>query len=314
MAMSEQSFPVTEAYKGMRLDRFLQAMVPRMSRAAIQEAIEHRIRLASERPPKAAMRPAVGDVVHFAQRVQLEVPDVAIPVLAEGDGWTVVDKPGCLASTPSARRPGADVATMTGKAPAHRLDYGTSGCLLLVHDKAVAQHFERAFRERRVLKQYLAVVHGTPTQDTFTIDAPIGRDVASRLPHKVMVHETGAPAITDITVIERRGTRTLVRAEPRTGRRHQIRVHLAHAGHALIGDLLYGPDERNFIRWQQGQPIDTDDGVPPGRHLLHAHKLSLPVRTEPGTFRTSRQASADENGDSMLHFEAPLPDDFNTGD
>lgn len=293
MATSEQSFPVTEAYRGVRLDRFLQAMLPRMSRAAIQDAIENRIRLASERPAKAAMRPAVGDVVHFAQRVQLEVPDVELPVLAKGDGFRVIDKPGCLASTPSARRPGADVATMTGMAPAHRLDYGTSGCLLLVHDKAVAQHFERAFRNRRVTKHYLALVHGAVATDEFTIDAPIARDEASRLPHKVTVHATGSPAVTDVTVVERRGNRTLVRAAPRTGRRHQIRVHLAHAGHPLVGDLLYGGDERQFIRWQLGQEIEQDDGVAPGRHLLHARSLSLPM----------------QDG-SELTVAAPLPADF----
>lgn len=294
MSESEQCFVVSEAYRGMRLDRFLQAMVPRMSRAAIQDAIENRVRLQSGREPKASMRPAVGDIVLFAQRVQMIVPDVEIPVLAEGDGWTVVNKPAGLASTPSARRPGADVATLTGKAPAHRLDYGTSGCLLLVHDKAAAQHFERAFRERRIGKQYIAIVKGIPQHDTFTIDAAIGRDQESRLPHKVMITDTGAQAITHVEVLERRSERALVRCTPRTGRRHQIRVHLAHVGHALVGDLLYGGDERRFIRWQLGQPVALDDGVVAGRHLLHAQQLTIvpPGQQEP------------------ISIEAARPDDF----
>jgi 23S rRNA pseudouridine1911/1915/1917 synthase len=294
MPEREQPFAVTEAYRGMRLDRFLQAMLPRMSRAAIQDAIDNRVRLGSGRAAKASLRPAIGDTVFFGQRVQTEVPDLEIPVLAEGQGWSVINKPAGVASTPSARRPGADIATMLGKAPAHRLDYGTSGCLLLVHEKAAAQHFELAFRERRIAKQYLAVVKGAIDRDSFKIDAAIGRDEGSRLPHKVMVTDQGSKAITRIEVVERRGDRTVVRARPETGRRHQIRVHLAHIGHPLVGDLLYGGDERKFIRWQLDQPVELDDGVVAGRHLLHAESITLPL---PGDERERL-------------VEAPRPPDF----
>jgi len=294
MPENEQSFAVTEAYRGMRLDRFLQAMIPRMSRAAIQDAIDNRVRLASGREAKASLRPAIGDTVFFAQRVQRQVPKIEIPVLADGPGWTVVNKPAGLATTPSARRPGADVATLLGQAPAHRLDYGTSGCLLLVHDKDTARHFEAAFRARQVHKQYLAIVKGSPRLDTFTIDAPIGRDEESRLPHKVMVSDQGNQAVTQIEVVERRGERTLVRARPQTGRRHQIRVHLAHVGLPLVGDLLYGGDERQFIRWQMDQPVDLDEGVAAGRHLLHAESITLPLPA----------------GERPRLVEAALPDDF----
>ena len=294
MSASEQSFPVTEAYRGMRLDRFLQAMVPRMSRNAIQEAIESRVRLESGMEPKANRRPAIGDIVYLAQRVVTEVPDVDIPVLHEGDGWTVINKPAGIATTPSSRRPGADIATLLDKAPAHRLDYGTSGCLVLVHQKQAARHFEAAFRERRIDKEYLAVVAGAVQDDTFTIDAPIGLDPESRLPHKVHIATDGSHAVTHFEVLERRDHNTLVRAKPQTGRRHQIRMHLAHAGHPIVGDLLYGGDERQFIRWLQGQPVETAAGIPAGRHLLHASQLVLP---QPG-----------EQGPLTLH--APLPDDF----
>ena len=296
MSAQEQSFEVTEAYRGMRLDRFLQAMVPRMSRNAIQEAIDSRVRLESGAEPKANRRPAVGDVVHLAQRVVTEVPDVEIAVLHEADGWSVIDKPAGIATTPSSRRPGADLATLTGKAPAHRLDFGTSGCLVLVHEANAARHFESAFRLRRIEKRYLAIVDGVIAQDSFTIDAPIGRDPESRLPHKVHVTDDGAPASTELEVLERRATTTLVLARPHTGRRHQIRVHLAHVGHAILGDLLYGGDERQFIRWLQGQPVDQPHGIPAGRHLLHASELVLPLPGQDGT----------------LTVTAPLPTDFDT--
>lgn len=296
MAVTEQSFPVTEAYRGMRLDRFLQAMVPRMSRNAIQEAIESRVRLESGTEPKANRRAAIGDIVYLAQRIVTEVPDVDISVLHEGDGWSVINKPAGIATTPSSRRPGADIATRLNKAPAHRLDLGTSGCLLLVHNADAARHFEAAFRERRIDKDYLAVVTGKVEQETFTIHAPIGLDPESRLPHKVRIADDGAPAETHFEVIERRDNNTLLRAKPRTGRRHQIRMHLAHAGHPILGDLLYGGDERKFIRWLQGQPVEEVAGIPAGRHLLHASELVLPM----------------PSSDERLTVTAPLPEDFET--
>lgn len=296
MTVSEQAFPVTEAYRGMRLDRFLQAMVPRMSRSAIQEAIDCRVRLQSGIDPKANRRPVVGDTVYLAQRVITEVPDCEITTLHEGDGWSVINKPAGIATTPSSRRPGADIATLLGKAPAHRLDLGTSGCLILVHNKDAARHFEAAFRERRIEKQYLAVVAGCIADGHFTSNAPIALDPESSLPHKVCVADDGAVAETHFEVVERRDTSTLVLAQPKTGRRHQIRMHLAHAGHPILGDLLYGGDERQFIRWLQGQPIDEVAGIPAGRHLLHASQLVLPL--------PSRHES--------VTITAPLPDDFAT--
>ena len=294
MPASEQSFPVTEAYRGMRLDRFLQAMVPRMSRSAIQEAIESRVRLESGLEPKANRRAALGEIVFLAQRIITETPNIEISTLHEGDGWSVINKPAGIASTPSSRRPGADIASLLHKAPAHRLDFGTSGCLILVHDTAAAQHFESAFRERRIAKEYVAIVTGSVDQDSFTINARIALDPNSRLPHKVAILSDGAEAITEVEVIERRATTTLIRARPQTGRRHQIRAHLAHAGHPILGDLLYGGDERHFIRWLQGQPVEMPAGIPAGRHLLHAKQLVLP---QPQT-------------NLAMTIEAPLPDDF----
>src|SRR5690349_1995997 len=128
-AVAEQ-YPVTGAFRGMRLDRFLQQMLPRMSRTAIQEALAERVALGSGASPKASRRLVAGDVVPILARPPAAVAEVAIEVLAEADGWVVVDKPAGIATTPSARRPGEDAATRLGLAPAHRLDRATSGCLL----------------------------------------------------------------------------------------------------------------------------------------------------------------------------------------
>lgn len=274
------TFPVTEAYRGMRLDRFLQCMLPRMSRASIQHAIGARVTLASGLAVKAARRLAVGDRVTIGQRGAPVRPAVPVPELERGCGWVVVDKPAGIASTPCARRPGEDVASMLQLAPAHRLDRFTSGCLLLTSDRRTARALHGAFLAQRIEKEYLAVVHGEPMADQFEIDAPLGLAPVSRVTGKVGVVAGGQPATTCVEVLVRRDGRALVRVQPRTGRRHQVRAHLAHAGHAIVGDLLYGDDERAFIRWQRGQRVAVPPGLVPGRHLLHAHCLRFP---EPST-------------------------------
>jgi 23S rRNA pseudouridine1911/1915/1917 synthase len=288
------TFPVTAAYGGMRLDRFLQRMVPRMSRASVQAAIAVRITLASGALAKPSRRLAVGDVVVIGGRDEPAVEPVHVPVLVDGRGWLVVDKPPGIACTPSNRRPGEDLATRLGHAPAHRLDRFTSGCLLLTRDAATARALDRAFQEHSVEKEYLAVVAGSPLHDRFDVAAPLGVDPASRVTGKVTVTALGAPAVTHFEVLARRRERTLLRAQPRTGRRHQIRVHLAHIGHPIVGDVLYGDDERNFIRLQRGQPIECPLGLVPGRHLLHAARLVFP---DPDTQR-------------RIEVQAPWPADF----
>lgn len=305
------TFPVTDAYRGMRLDRFLQQMLPRMSRASVQTAIDTRVSLSSGAAAKANRRLVVGERVTIAPhrggplRGEASagadtsgssglVVNAPIPVLARGEGWFVVDKPAGLATTPMVRRPGADVATRLGASPAHRLDRFTSGCVLVTTDAERARAFDRAFREHRIAKEYVAVVAGTPPAPTFVVDAPLGVDTRSRVTGKIGVLPDGLPARTTFSVLASDGARTLLRAEPHTGRRHQIRVHLAHAGLPIVGDVLYGADERHFIRLQRGQPFPVPEGLVPGRHLLHALRLTF----------------ADPASGAMVDVQAPWPVDF----
>lgn len=299
--IESQVFVVTDAERGLRLDRFLGRRIPRMSRSSVQEAIASRVSISSGASPKPSRQVFPGEVVTVLPRAipasALERP--APEVLHEADGWMIVDKPAGLATTPSAARPGEDLATLTGLHPAHRLDRFTSGCLVLTWTQEAARHFERVFREQLATKEYLAIVRGVPAAAEFSVDRAITPDRDSRVPARMRVArdgETGEdvqPARTGFRVEATDGRESLVRAVPATGRRHQIRVHLAHAGHPIAGDLLYGGDERDFVRFQLGQPVPSREGVEAGRHLLHARAIELP----------------DLDG-RRVRVESPLPADF----
>lgn len=215
--------------------------------------------------------------------------------MAEGEEWLVVDKPAGIEVHPS--KPSGRLTLWDGLRDilayeivnggqvsiVNRLDRETSGLTLVAKTRGAARSFCRQMEARRVRKEYLALVWGWPVQDEWEVDAPIlrkGTREPSRIYLKQMVHSEGAAARTWFRV-ERRfrreeGDFALVRAFPETGRMHQIRVHLAHSGHAVVGDKLYGPDEGCYLEF-----IDT--GWTPAlaarlllpRHALHSAVLAF---------------------------------------
>jgi 23S rRNA pseudouridine1911/1915/1917 synthase len=155
--------------------------------------------------------------------------------------------------------------------PMHRLGRDTSGVVLFARTAAAAGTVQAAFRERRVEKTYLALCAGHPARDAFTVEAPIGEVGHPLLGTLHAAAPGGRRAVSHVRVLERRGGGggpcALVEVEIETGRPHQIRIHLAHAGHPLVGDPLYGPG---------GVPIEGTRALPgdPG-YLLHALRLRL---------------------------------------
>jgi 23S rRNA pseudouridine1911/1915/1917 synthase len=136
----------------------------------------------------------------------------------------------------------------------HRLDRDTSGLLVVAKTQRALSRLSQHFQRRLVEKRYLAVLGGRVEADELTIDAPVGRVEGARPPWRVT--EEGRHAETRLRVIERRGRRSLVELEPLTGRTNQLRIHCAHAGHAIIGDTLYA-------------------GEPHARLCLHASRLAF---------------------------------------
>jgi 23S rRNA pseudouridine1911/1915/1917 synthase len=168
----------------------------------------------------------------------------------------------------------------------NRLDRETSGLVLVAKTAEAARRFGLLMQQQRIAKEYLAIVWGWPEWERKTVDAPLVRQGAvggSAIWLKQMVHASGAAAVTRFEVEQRFTQRTtareqfsVVRAKPLTGRTHQIRVHLAALGHPIVGDKIYGPDERCYLRFiETGWTPELEQALFLPRHALHSATLSV---------------------------------------
>ena len=168
----------------------------------------------------------------------------------------------------------------------NRLDRETSGLVLIAKNATTARRFGLAMERHLIAKEYLAIVCDWPEWEATTVDAPLARLGAhgpSAIWLKQAIHEKGAPAVTGFRVEKRfvrHGRRdeqfAIIRALPRTGRTHQIRVHLAHLGHPIVGDKIYGPDETLYLRFiETGWTDELASQLHLPRHALHSARLCL---------------------------------------
>lgn len=294
---------VPETAAGTRLDQLLSERFPEYSRSRLQRWIKSgRILLDGEVcRPRDKLRG--GERVVVRPLSEQEVADrgqqMALEILYEDDSLLVVNKPAGLVVHPAAGNPDGtllngllahlpSLAQVPRAGIVHRLDKETSG-LMVVAKTLKAQHaLVRQLQARSVKREYRAVVQGVMTAGG-TVDAPIARHPVNRL--RMAVLETGKPAVTHYRVLQRFRAHTYLKVNLETGRTHQIRVHMAHIHHPLLGDPLYG----GRLKLPAGAAealVETLRAF--RRQALHAVRLEL---LHP------------ENGDPLV-WEAPLPQDM----
>ena len=283
------------AVAGMRLDQFLAANVPELSRARLQDLIkEGHVTLNGAVPTKPGARLRAGDAIRLEEPpptpVSTVAEDIALDVLFEDDDLIVINKPAGLVVHPAAGNwSGTLVNALLHHCPAlsgiggeqrpgivHRLDKETSGCLVAAKNDLAHQSLARQVAGREVTKIYLALVVGKVRRKSGVIEAAIGRHPVQRKKMTVVPEGRGREAKTSYRVLAEVPQGTLVECTLHSGRTHQIRVHLKHLGNPVAGDELYG--KRGAF----------------ARQMLHAWRLGF---THPRT-------------NERMNFESPIPPDF----
>lgn len=294
--MNEMKLTVPHEDAGKRIDSWLSEHIDGLTRSAVQNLLSEQAVNADGKSVKKNYKLAGGEVLTVImpelREVDLAAEDIPLDIVYEDEDIVVVNKPRGMVVHPAVGNwsgtlvnalmfhCGESLSGINGEhrpGIVHRIDKDTSGLLVVAKNDRAHQSLAEQIQVHSAGRRYFAVVYGCPREETGTIQAPIARHPVDR--KKMAVLAGGREAITHYQVLEHYQGYTLMKFRLETGRTHQIRVHMAHIGHPIIGDPLYGPAKD---KWKlQGQ-------------CLHAGELEL---THPVT------------GERML-FEAPLPEYF----
>ncbi len=293
--------------EGTRLDAYLADRIEGWSRAKLQRLIENEDVLVNEKTVKPSHKLRRNDEVEVdlieAAAVRFEPENIPLDIVFEDEFLAVINKPAGMVVHPGA---GVQSGTLANAIAyhfqleqsainsdqaemrigiVHRLDKDTSGLIVVAKNDEIHEALSEQFRERTVFKSYVALVHGQTDENTGKIDVPIGRNKHNRLRMKVATY--GRTALTLWRVRKRYDKFTLLDVEIKTGRTHQIRVHMGYINHPVVGDEIYNEGRDNTVA-----DIHIRNAINSMRRFfLHAEKLSF---THPKT-------------GERLEFKQPLP-------
>ena len=304
---------------GMRLDAFLAEKIDGWSRSRLQRLIENEDVLVNEKAVKPSYKVRENDEIEVdlveLQSLKFEPENLPLDIVYEDEYLAVINKPAGMVVHPGAGVQSGTLANAiafhfgseahSSKSKdqdrvgiVHRLDKDTSGLIVVAKTDEIHEALSEQFRERLVYKSYVALVHGSPETNTGKIEAPIGRNKHNRLRMKVATH--GRSALSIWKVRKRYGKFTLLDVEIKTGRTHQIRVHMAYINHPVVGDEIYNEGRDNTVADTNARNAIKSMG----RFFLHAEKLSF---THPAT--QERQDFIVPLPPTLLSFLAKLEDD-----
>ena len=294
---------VSSDEEGVRLDTFLASQIEGWSRARLQQLIADEEVLVNGKPSKASHKLRVKDEIEVelvaSPAEAFEPEDLPLEVVYEDEALIVVNKPAGLVVHPAAGIHSGTLAnalayhfdqlsTKGGNIRpgiVHRIDKDTSGLLVVAKTELAHEKLADQFRDRTVFKSYLALVHGVMERETGRIDQPLARDPRNRT--RMAIIRGGRSALSLYRVQRRFERFTLLNVEIKTGRTHQIRVHLASLKHPVVGDNLYGGGRDNTVRDNKLRVEIRKLG----RQFLHAAEL-----------RSVHPVSGEQ-----MRFQAPLP-------
>jgi len=303
-----RTLTVSASEAGARLDVYLTRALAELSRTRLQALIEDQAVLVNDRPAKPSYRVRAGD------RIEIELPPpptlelrpepIPLTIVYEDEDLLVVEKPAGMVVHPGAGVSGGTLAnalcfyfqqlSVAGgtlrPGIVHRLDRETSGLLVVAKNERAHEALSEQFSRREVQKFYRALVIGQVTPREGCIAAPIGRHPVHRTMMSVRPPGQGRDALTLYRVLETIGDFSLLDVKIKTGRTHQIRVHLHSLGHPVVGDAVYGRALWTKVR----DPVLRQAMVQLGRHFLHAYRLG---------FRHPRSGR-------KMEFTSPLPEEL----
>ena len=290
--IKEVTFDIKKVFDDKRIDRYLASRLPDYSRTFLQKLVKEGAVLVNGRTVKSSYDIQKGDLISVRVPVFEEskvVPeDIPINIVYEDDYLMLINKPYDMVVHPAGGHPSGtlvnalafhcqNLSQVNGPLKAgivHRLDRDTSGIMLTIKSDAVHSHIAMQFEKRYVKKEYLAVVEGELMLDSDEISLPIARHMIDTQKMAVR-HDIGKEAVSIYEVIERFRGYTLVKVMPKTGRTHQIRVHMRAIGHPVVADYMYSNQESCYLSDLLQKEREPGEVPIIERQALHAHRIEF---------------------------------------